>query len=61
MAALSPITTTPGGFAVSFRGSGSTLAAAKMLGRDYLGIELPARHHETAITRLQKTRATRAA
>lgn len=44
-----------------FCGSGSTLAAAKMLGRDYLGIELSAKHHETATVRLQKTRATRAA
>ena len=37
-----------------FCGSGSTLMAAKMLGRDYLGIELSAKHHETATARLQK-------
>ncbi len=39
-----------------FCGSGSTLAAAKTLGRDYVGVELSARHHETATARLQNIR-----
>lgn len=37
-----------------FAGSGSTLAAAAMLGRQYIGIELDAAHHRTAIQRLAK-------
>lgn len=43
-----------------FCGSGSTLAAATMLGRDYLGIELSAKHHETATARLRNMRRTAA-
>jgi site-specific DNA-methyltransferase (adenine-specific) len=35
-----------------FAGSGSTLIAARHLGRDYLGIELDAAHHATASNRL---------
>jgi DNA modification methylase len=35
-----------------FCGSGSTLVAARELGRDYLGIELDASHHRTACERL---------
>jgi site-specific DNA-methyltransferase (adenine-specific) len=36
-----------------FAGSGSTLLAARSLGRRYLGIELDARHHATAVQRLE--------
>jgi site-specific DNA-methyltransferase (adenine-specific) len=35
-----------------FSGSGSTCVAAQRTGRQYLGIELDANHHQTAITRL---------
>jgi DNA modification methylase len=35
-----------------FCGSGSTLAAAQQLGRDWIGIELDADHHSTASRRL---------
>lgn len=35
-----------------FAGSGSTLVAAKELGRKYIGIEISAEHHQTATTRL---------
>lgn len=37
----------------SFAGSGSTLAAAAALGRNYIGIELDATHHQTATNRLK--------
>ena len=37
-----------------FAGSGSTLLAAKQLGRNYIGIELDARYHATARRRLQE-------
>ena len=36
-----------------FCGSGSTLVAAKMLQRDYLGIELDSQHHRTACDRMR--------
>jgi DNA modification methylase len=35
-----------------FAGSGSTLAAAKALGRRYIGFEIDAGHHRTAVARL---------
>ncbi|MGC7144773.1 MULTISPECIES: DNA methyltransferase [unclassified Ochrobactrum] len=35
-----------------FCGSGSTLAAAQQLGRDWIGIDLDSRHHQTATRRL---------
>jgi DNA modification methylase len=38
-----------------FAGSGSSLAAARMLGRDYLGIELDAGYHLIASQRLGMT------
>ena len=38
-----------------FAGSGSTLMAAKMLGRDYIGIELDAEYHAIARQRLARS------
>ena len=38
-----------------FAGSGSTLLAARMLGRSFLGVELDARYHATATKRLAVT------
>lgn len=43
-----------------FAGSGSSLAAAKMLGRDYLGIELDAGYHAIATERLDRRTGERA-
>lgn len=40
-----------------FCGSGSTLVAAQRRGRDWLGIELDAEHHATAVDRMAKTPA----
>ena len=37
-----------------FAGSGSSLLAAKMLGRSWLGIELDAKYHSIAAKRLQE-------
>jgi DNA modification methylase len=40
-----------------FAGSGSSLLAAKMLGRRYIGIELDATYHAAAQRRLQEASA----
>ena len=44
-----------------FAGSGSSLLAAKMLGRRYLGIEMDATYHAIACQRLAQDTATREA
>jgi site-specific DNA-methyltransferase (adenine-specific) len=44
-----------------FAGSGSTCAAAHMLGRRYIGIELDATHHQTAQARMVRNAMRRAA
>jgi len=46
----------PGGLVLDpFAGSGSTLLAARMLGRDYLGIELDPKYHAIATQRLRQS------
>lgn len=40
-----------------FAGSGSTLVAAKLLGRRYIGFEIDAQHHSTATARLEELKA----
>jgi site-specific DNA-methyltransferase (adenine-specific) len=37
-----------------FAGSGSTCVAAHRTGRDYIGIELDAKHYDTATRRIEK-------
>jgi len=45
----------PGGIVLDpFSGSGSSLLAARTLGRDYLGIELDAKYHAIATKRLEQ-------
>jgi DNA modification methylase len=45
----------PGGVVLDpFSGSGSSLLAAKMLGRSWLGIELDAKYHAIASRRLHQ-------
>jgi site-specific DNA-methyltransferase (adenine-specific) len=41
-----------------FAGSGSSLLAAKMLGRSYVGIELDAKYHAIAARRLAEPKVT---
>lgn len=63
--ALTPLIeafTAPGALVLDpFCGSGSTLAAAQKLGRDWIGIELDASHAETAGKRLAGMQCARAA
>jgi site-specific DNA-methyltransferase (adenine-specific) len=42
-----------------FAGSGSTLLAAKMLGRKWLGVELDGKYHAAAVQRLAREEASR--
>jgi adenine-specific DNA-methyltransferase len=44
-----------------FAGSGSSLIAARQLGRQFIGIELDEQHHRTATARLQEAQTTLAA
>lgn len=48
----------PGPVLDPFMGSGSTLVAARMLGREAIGIEVEARHVASAITRLTRGHQT---
>jgi site-specific DNA-methyltransferase (adenine-specific) len=43
-----------------FAGSGSTLIAARQLGRRYIGIEIDAQHYRTATARLESTQVAAA-
>jgi len=48
----------PGGVVLDpFAGSGSTLIAAKQLGRRFIGFEIDAQHHRTATLRLEDRKA----
>jgi DNA modification methylase len=40
-----------------FAGSGSTLVAAKMLGRNWLGVEMDAKYHSVASKRLEQSQS----
>jgi adenine-specific DNA-methyltransferase len=40
-----------------FAGSGSSLLAARQLGRQFIGIELDQQHHATATARLQEAQS----
>jgi DNA modification methylase len=59
--ALKPLISTfcpPDGVVLDpFAGSGSTLVAAKQLGRRYIGFEIDAQHHRTATARLEDMKA----
>jgi DNA modification methylase len=60
-AALAPLISAfcpPGGVVLDpFAGSGSALAAAKQLGRHFIGFEIGAQHHRTATARLAEMKA----
>jgi adenine-specific DNA-methyltransferase len=48
----------PGGIVLDpFAGSGSTLVAAKQLGRRFIGFEIDPQHHRTATARLEEMQA----
>jgi adenine-specific DNA-methyltransferase len=61
IAALAPLISAfcpPGGVVLDpFAGSGSTLVAAKQLGRRFIGFEIDAQHHRTATARLEDLKA----
>jgi len=59
MQALIELTTQEGHIVLDpFAGSGSTLVAAKMLSREYIGFESDMVHHATALRRLQQVDST---
>lgn len=60
MRQLIEATTVPGALILDpFAGSGSTLAAAALTGRQYIGIEISAEHHATAQRRALEATKTR--
>lgn len=60
MRQLIEATTVPGALILDpFAGSGSTLAAAALTGRQYIGVEISAEHHATAQRRALEATKTR--